>query len=116
MTASGILCLFAYLLIAFAPVPALGLIGCGLCGFSVGVLWPGTFSLAAKRIKGGTTMFAWFALAGDLGCMSGPGLVGWAAGRAGDNLQAGILAAVVFPVLLLSGLAIARRSGKAERQ
>ncbi len=53
----GILCLFSYLLIAFAPVPALGLIGCGLCGFSVGVLWPGTFSLAAKRIRGGTTVF-----------------------------------------------------------
>ena len=112
MTASGILCLFSYLLIAFAPVPALGLIGCGLCGFSVGVLWPGTFSLAAKRIRGGTTMFAWFALAGDLGCMSGPGLVGWAAGRAGDNLQAGIFTAVVFPVLLLIGLAIAGRTGK----
>ena len=112
MTASGILCLFSYLLIAFAPVPALGLIGCGLCGFSVGVLWPGTFSLAAKRIRGGTTMFAWFALAGDLGCMSGPGLVGWAAGRAGDNLQAGIFTAVVFPVLLLIGLAIAGKTGK----
>lgn len=116
MTASGILCLFSYLLIAFAPVPALGLIGCGLCGFSVGVLWPGTFSLAAKRIKGGTTMFAWFALAGDLGCMSGPGLVGWAAQRAGDNLQAGILTAVVFPVLLLISLAIARRTGKTEKE
>ncbi len=115
MTASGILCLIAYLLISFSPVPALGLIGCGLCGFSVGVLWPGTFSLAAKKIKGGTTMFAWFALAGDLGCMSGPGLVGWAAGRAGDNLQTGILAAVVFPVLLLIGLAIARRTGKGEK-
>ena len=112
MTASGILCLFSYLLIAFAPVPALGLIGCGLCGFSVGVLWPGTFSLAAKRIRGGTTMFAWFALAGDLGCMSGPGLVGWAAGRAGDNLQAGIFTAVVFPVLLLISLAIAGKTGK----
>ena len=116
MTASGLLCLVTYLLIAFSRVPALGLIGCGLCGFSVGVLWPGTFSLAAKRIRGGTTMFAWFALAGDLGCMSGPSLVGWAAQRAGDDLQTGILLAIVFPVLLLIGLAVAGRTGKKEEK
>ena len=116
MTASGLLCLVTYLLIAFSRVPALGLIGCGLCGFSVGVLWPDTFSLAAKRIRGGTTMFAWFALAGDLGCMSGPSLVGWAAQRAGDDLQTGILLAIVFPVLLLIGLAVAGRTGKKEEK
>lgn len=113
MAASGILCLAAYLLVSLSPSPLLSLIGCGICGFSVGVLWPGTFSMAAKKIQGGTAMFAYLALAGDLGCSSGPAVVGWVAERAGDSLQMGILAAAVFPVLLLVGLLLTARLKKA---
>ena len=47
MAASGALCIVSYLLAVFAPVPVLGLLGCALCGLSVGIMWPGTFSLAA---------------------------------------------------------------------
>lgn len=101
---SGLLCLFSYLLITLAPWAPVQLLGCALCGFSVGILWPGTFSLASERLRGGTAMFALFALAGDLGCSLGPTLVGSVSGMAGDELQAGILAAVCFPVLLLLGL------------
>lgn len=109
MTLSGCLCLFSYLLVSLSKNPVFGLIGCGICGFSVGVLWPGTFSMASKRIRGGTAMFAFLALAGDLGCSGGPALVGWAAQRAGDHLQTGILVATVFPLLLLGGLFLSRK-------
>lgn len=101
MLVSGVLCCFSYLLIALTPYPALGLIGCGLCGLSVGIMWPGTFSIATASIRGGgTALFALLALAGDLGCSGGPTFVGIVSGLFQDNLKRGILAAVVFPVLL----------------
>lgn len=114
MRFSGFLCLFSYLIISLSPHPVLGLLGCGLCGLSVGILWPGAFSMAAANIPGGgTAMFAFLALAGDLGCMSGPTFVGFISGAFDDNLKIGILAAVIFPLLLLAGLcaknAICRR-------
>lgn len=106
MRLSGILCVISYLMIALVPIPALSLAGCAICGMSVGILWPGTFSIAAAGVKGGgTAMFALLALAGDLGCSAGPTLVGLASGAFQDNLSIGILAAVLFPVLLLVGLA-----------
>jgi len=102
MVGSGLLCVVCYLLATFAPHPALGLIGCAVCGFSVGILWPGSFSLASASLPaGGTAMFALLALAGDLGCSSGPTLVGTVADALGGNLKAGILSAVVFPVVLV---------------
>ena len=110
MAASGVLCVASYLLISLVPVPALGLAGCALCGLSVGIMWPGTFSKAAATLRGGgTALFALLALAGDLGCSGGPTLAGMVSGAAGNDLHAGILAAVVFPVLLLLGLALLRR-------
>lgn len=109
MAASGILCIISYLLAVLAPTPALGLLGCALCGLSVGIMWPGTFSLAAAACpKGGTAMFALFALAGDLGCMTGPTLVGFVSGTSGGILQTGLAAAAVFPVLFLLGLSLFR--------
>ena len=102
MTFSILLCLASYICIVIAPYPALSLLGCALCGFSVGILWPGTFSMASASIKGGgTAMFALLALAGDLGCSGGPTLVGMVSGRFNDNLKMGILAALIFPVILL---------------
>lgn len=107
MTFSGILCLISYLLISLTSSPVIGLIGCGLCGLSVGILWPGTFSISAARLKaGGTAMFALLALAGDVGCSLGPTTVGIISGIFQDNLRMGILFAVFFPVLLLILLAL----------
>lgn len=107
MTFSGILCLISYLLISLTASPVIGLIGCGLCGLSVGILWPGTFSISAARLKaGGTAMFALLALAGDVGCSLGPTTVGIVSGIFQDNLRMGILFAVFFPVLLLILLAL----------
>ena len=102
MIGSGCLCVACYLLAAFAPHPVLGLIGCAVCGFSVGIMWPGTFSLASNSLPaGGTAMFAFLALAGDLGCGSGPTIVGAVAERFGDDLKVGVLSAIIFPVLLV---------------
>ena len=106
---SGLLCLTSYLLIAFCSWPPAGLAGCALCGFSVGILWPGTFSLASARINGGTAMFAFFALAGDLGCSLGPTLVGNVSSLAGGQLRAGILAAICFPAALILGLSLLKK-------
>jgi MFS family permease len=103
--ASALLCIASYIMIGLSPTPVIGLIGCILCGFSVGVFWPGTFSLAAESVKfGGTTMFALLALAGDLGCSAGPSVAGFMTGVCGGNLQYGILCAVIFPVVMLFSL------------
>ena len=115
MTFSGILCLISYLLISLTSSPVIGLIGCGLCGLSVGILWPGTFSISAARLKaGGTAMFALLALAGDVGCSLGPTTVGIVSGWFQDNLRMGILAATAFPVLLLLLLAMLKRMQQKE--
>ncbi len=99
------LCIGGYLLTVFAPVPVLSLVGCGICGFSVGIMWPGVFSLAARYCpKGGTVLFALLALAGDAGCSGGPGLVSAAANLAGGQLKIGLLTAIVFPALLILGI------------
>ncbi|MGL6198125.1 MAG: MFS transporter [Lachnospiraceae bacterium] len=103
MTYSVLLCIVSYLLISLSPWPFLGLLGCGLCGLSVGILWPGTFSMASASVRGGgTAMFALLALAGDLGCSGGPTFVGLIADAFGSDLKMGILAAVIFPVILLA--------------
>lgn len=110
MLISSALCVFSYLLIFFAPHPAFGLLGCGLTGLSVGIMWPGTFSKAASSLKqGGTAMFALLALAGDVGCMSGPTLAGFVSGRFGDNLQIGLLAGTVFPLIMLLAICLPRK-------
>ena len=112
MLGSGLLCVCSYLLISLSASPVLGLVGCALCGLSVGIFWPGTTSLAAGGIPdGGTAMFALMALFGDVGCASGPTFVGTLSDRIGD-LHGGILAAVAFPVLLLIGLWWFRRTAK----
>lgn len=110
---SALLCIFSYLLAVFSPYPVFGLLGCGLCGLSVGIFWPGTFSLAAAKMpKGGTAMFALMALAGDVGCGGGPTVVGFVAEHFSDNLKCGLLAAILFPiVLLICGSIYKRREG-----
>lgn len=113
MISSAALCVLSYLLLSLVPLPALSLLSCSLCGLSVGIMWPGTLSKAAATLRGGgTAMFALLALAGDLGCSGGPTLAGMVSASAGDDLRVGILAAVVFPVLLLLGLCLLHR-GKA---
>lgn len=115
MYASGILCVISYLIIAFVPIPTLGLAGCALCGLSVGILWPGAFSMASASIRnGGTAMFAMLALAGDLGCSGGPTVAGTMAGLLGDNLRMGVLAAIIFPVLLLISLKLRKKLWRAD--
>ncbi|MDL2301435.1 MFS transporter [Lachnospiraceae bacterium OttesenSCG-928-D06] len=111
MVISGVLCVISYLTASLSASPVLALLGCGLCGLSVGILWPGTFSLSAKGIKGGGTgMFAFLALAGDIGCSGGPTFVGLVSGAFYDNLKIGILAGTIFPVLLLVGLFFYRKN------
>ena len=110
MVGSGLLCVLSYLCISLAPSPVMSLTGCAVCGLSVGIMWPGSFSKAAALIRnGGTAMFALLALAGDLGCSGGPTLVGYVSSMASDDLKKGILAAIVFPVLLVAAVGISRR-------
>ena len=105
MAGSSILCILSYLCISLVPNPIIGFVGCALCGLSVGIMWPGTFSKATASIaRGGTAMFALLALAGDVGCSGGPTVVGIVAGALGDDLKKGILAGVIFPILLLVGI------------
>jgi len=95
--------------------PVITLLGCGLAGFSVGIFWPGTFSLASAGIKGGSTLkFALLALAGDLGCSGGPALAGAVMSASGGNMRIGIGAAIVFPLLMGAGMILSGRA-KADR-
>ena len=110
MKMSAGLCLAAYLIIVLVPNPVIALLGCGLAGFSVGIFWPGTFSTASASVKGrGILMFALLALAGDLGCSGGPTLAGAVASACGDNMRKGIGAAMIFPVIMGTGLFILSR-------
>ena len=102
MIGSGILCVICYLLTSFSGNPMLGLLGCIVCGFSVGIMWPGTISISSRQFPaGGTAMFALLAMAGDLGGSIGPGLVGRITQNAGDNIQVGMRVGLVFPVVML---------------
>lgn len=99
---STILCLISYGLISLVPNPVVNLIGCAICGFAIAIIWPGTLSIAAKALPlGGTAMYGLLALAGDVGCSAGPTVVGFVSGAFGDNLKAGILAAAVFPLVIV---------------
>ncbi|MDE6846060.1 MAG: MFS transporter [Lachnospiraceae bacterium] len=105
MVGSSVLCILSYLCISLVPNPIVGFIGCALCGLSVGIMWPGSFSKATASVaRGGTAMFALLALAGDVGCSGGPTVVGIVSGILNDNLKMGILAGVIFPILLLVGI------------
>lgn len=105
IAASGVLCIVSYLLAALSPNPLLSLIGCGLCGLSVGIMWPGTFSLSCHYCPGGgTAMFALLALGGDIGCAAGPTLVGLISGGFGGSLKMGLLFALIFPVIMLAAI------------
>lgn len=115
MVYSSFLCILSYLGISLFPIPMLNLIACAVCGLSVGIMWPGTFSKASSALpKGGTAMFALLALGGDIGCSGGPTLVGMVSGALGDNLKMGILAGIIFPVLLLMGIILCRKTKKGE--
>ena len=114
MTGSCLVCVLSYLCIALVPGAFFGLIGCAVCGLAVGIMWPGTFSEAAACLRGGgTAMYAFLALAGDLGCSAGPTLVGTVSSMAKGDLRIGISAAVVFPVLLVLGVLYMKKRGGA---
>lgn len=108
MKGSCILCIISYLMVSFSPSPILSLIGCAICGLSVGIMWPGTFSKASASMRtGGTAMFALLALGGDLGCGGGPTLVGMVSNAIGD-MKLGILSAIIFPILLVLCLTVGK--------
>lgn len=110
MKASAMLCMITFLMISLSSLPLIGLLGCTLTGVAVGIMWPGTCSMAASAIKrGGVTMFALLALAGDLGCSLGPTVAGTVSSFFGDDLKKGILAAILFPILLFLGVADKKR-------
>lgn len=107
MLGCGVLCAGCYLLASLSTFPILGLAGCALCGLAVGIMWPGSISISSQKCpRGGTAMFAFLALAGDLGATVSPSMVGTLSEMAGGNLKMGLLVAAVFPVILVFGLLI----------
>ncbi|MBQ0110252.1 MAG: MFS transporter, partial [Clostridiales bacterium] len=110
MALSGILCLICYLITGLTGSPIFSLIGCIICGFSVGIMWPGSLSISSSILpKGGTALFALLALAGDLGGTLGPSLVGTVSQYAGDDLRVGISAGIVFPIMLITAVLLLRK-------
>ena len=116
MIGSSLLCILSYLCISLSPSPVISLIGCAVCGLSVGIMWPGSFSKASASLpRGGTAMFALLALGGDVGCSGGPTLVGMVSSALGDDLKRGILAGIIFPLLLLTGVLLVKKSGSVKK-
>lgn len=110
MLVCSIMCAGCYLLASLSTLPILGLAGCALCGLAVGIMWPGCISISAQNCpRGGTAMFAFLALAGDLGAAVSPTMVGSISKMAGDNLKTGLMVAAVFPVVLVFGLLILKK-------
>lgn len=113
MMGSAALCIGCYLTAILSGSPLFSLLGCALCGFAVSIFWPGIFSISATVLPGGgTAMYALMALAGDLGCSSGPTVVGIVANAAGGRLQSGLAAALVFPVLILFGIGLVKTKNR----
>jgi len=113
MLICGAMCVGCYLLASLSPLPILGLAGCALCGLAVGIMWPGSISISSRSCpRGGTAMFAFLALAGDLGATVSPAMVGGLSEIAGGNLKTGLLVAAVFPVILVAGLLVLNRTKK----
>jgi len=107
MLVCAIVCVACYLLASLSTLPILGLAGCALCGLGVGIMWPGSISISSQKCpRGGTAMFAFLALAGDLGAMVSPAMVGSLSEMAGGNLKTGLFAATIFPIILVCGLLI----------
>lgn len=97
--ANAALCSACYIIIALSASPVICLATCAVCGFSVSLMWPGTYSVAAQQLpKGGTAMYGLLAMLGDMGCSLGPWLTGLVADWHG--LQAGFLVTSIFPVVL----------------
>jgi len=102
MLLSGLLCSVCYFVASLSPLPVIGLAGCALCGLAVGIMWPGSLSISAQKCPlGGTALFAFLALAGDLGATLSPTMVGYISEIAGGNLKTGLLIASAFPILLV---------------
>ena len=118
MLICAIVCAACYLVASLSPIPIFGLAGCALCGFAVGIMWPGSICISSQKFpRGGTEMFAFLALAGDLGAAVSPTMVGSLSELAGGNLKTGLLAATIFPVLLVCGLLILKiKVGKAAEE
>lgn len=110
MLACGVLCVICYLTASLSSIPIIGLAGCALCGISVGIMWPGTISISSQKCpRGGTAMFAFLALAGDLGATVSPAMVGSISNMFGGNLKIGLFAAAAFPLILILGLVVLNR-------
>ena len=111
MFISGILCSICYFVASLSPLPAIGLAGCALCGLAVGIMWPGSLSISARKCPlGGTALFAFLALAGDLGATLSPTMVGYISELAGGNLKTGLLIASTFPILLVISLLLIKKA------
>jgi len=106
----GALCFGCYLMAALSALPLPGLAGCAFCGMAVGIMWPGSISISSQNCpRGGTAMFAFLALAGDFGAMVSPSVVGAVAALNENSLKTGLLAATVFPLILVVTLIILNR-------
>ena len=113
MIGSALLCLICYITASLSGIPVIGLLGCIMCGFSVGIMWPGSISICSGKIStGGTAMFALLAMAGDLGGALGPAIVGNITQNAGNDMQKGMLSGCAFPLILMVSLLLLNRAGR----
>ncbi len=122
LIACGAVSVVCYLVTVFVTVPVLSLLGCAACGFGVSLMWPGVLSYTSQKYNynAGPVMFSLLALGGDTGCSLGPWVTGvvsdlylaansGAAGAESQAIRYGLLAAIVFPVVMLILLAVMRK-------
>ncbi len=117
-----IFCILCYGITVFVPLPFVALLGCAFSGFGVALMWPGILSYTSQKYnyQAGPVLFSLLALGGDTGCSLGP----WIAGTVSDlyiaangatpavenaAIRVGILASVVFPVMMIVLLCVMRK-------
>lgn len=112
--------ILGYFILSVSTIPVLSLSMCALTGFAVGMLWPGTLVFAAERFsRAGAWLFAFLAVAGDLGSAFGPWFSGLLSDRAAEirvlsdlsarlgmtgeeiGMRAGMAFSLIYPVITL---------------
>lgn len=106
LSVSAILCGVSYIAVSLSDNQYISLIFCAFTGICISMMWPGTFSLAARKFPdGGNSMFGILALTGDMGCTLGPWVVSFAALNFCDgNLKGGLGFGALFPIIMIISL------------
>lgn len=120
-----------YLTVALCNNSVVGICICAFTGFCTSMLWPGSLIVASEKFTdGGVFIYAMMAAGGDLGASVAPQLIGIVTDKVSQNqaitdyavrvaaspeqigMKAGMLVAMLFPLLAVPLVAFVRKAFK----